>query len=51
MVPKVDDDKIIFLSDVYHTYGSVVSSAQTCEFHLLFVFLQVNLSLLSLTEA
>ncbi|KAI1492621.1 hypothetical protein F5X96DRAFT_677585 [Biscogniauxia mediterranea] len=24
MVPKTDDDKIIFVSDVYHTYGSIL---------------------------
>lgn len=25
MVPNTDDEKIIFVSDIYHTYGSVVS--------------------------
>ncbi|KAI2465084.1 Cupredoxin [Annulohypoxylon bovei var. microspora] len=24
MVPKTDDEKLVFLSDVYHTYGSVI---------------------------
>ena len=26
MVPETDEEKIIFVSDVYHTYGSVVST-------------------------
>lgn len=27
MVPKTDDEKIIFVGDVYHTYGPVVRAA------------------------